>query len=255
MDQALSALPLADSAKQALIDDLPLAYFEMDAQGVITCANRASHALHAIEYGSMVGKTPWDFMPAGERERSRADYFSLIASGEEPSVIYRSFYTSSQQFRVYQLHRSLIRDPQGRPTGMRLAGIDATESTRELEEAHQASQWQASVLASLPEAVIVSDALGMIHYLNPATEEMLCCSAAELANKMIEEGVPLLCYSSPEQSELSHRRALQSNSRGSAILLDRQSRQLHVDVSTAPVVDQICGFVIGAVTILRRISD
>jgi PAS domain S-box-containing protein len=111
------------------------------------------------------------------------------------------------------------------------------------------------VLASLPEAVIVSDALGLIHYLNPATEEMLDCSAAELAGKMIEEGVPLLFYSSPEQSELSFRRALQSSSRGSAILLDRQSRQLRVDVSTAPVIDQNCGFVIGAVTILRRISD
>ena len=62
----------------------------------------------------------------------------------------RSIFDRSGSFRTYEFHRSLIRDGDGKPAGMRMVCVDVTETARALEEARRARQWLESALASLP---------------------------------------------------------------------------------------------------------
>ena len=120
------------------IDELPLPYLEMDARGYITRANRATQALHPKELGSLIGRMAWELIASDEMEQSCAAYLSLMESGVDPPRVLRHFYTRSGEYRTYELHRSLIRDAEGRPAGMRMLCVDVTQAQRVLEEAQRA---------------------------------------------------------------------------------------------------------------------
>ncbi len=236
-------------------DELPVPYIEIDARGVVTRANRAALALYPPEHGEMVGSVVWDAMAEDEKQISRSTFHACMESGEEPPVVRRSFYTSRDEFRVFELHRRLIRDADGRPKGIRIVSFDVTEAQIAHEEAHQARQWLESVLASVSEAVVVCDVLGFIRYLNPAAEQLSGWKAAELIGKVIEKGFPLLSYISGESRTLSHRVALEKRTQGIATVLDRERRALRVEITTSPILDRENGFTAGVVGVLRRIES
>jgi PAS domain S-box-containing protein len=236
------------------IDDLPIAYVEVDAEGVITRANRAARAMHSADEKEIVGNHVWDFSPQAQVDDDRRSFLAMIDSGVEPATIRRTLYANGQ-FRAYELHRTLIRDGEGRATGVRAANFDVTEAQIAHEEAHQARMWLESVLDSMSEAILITDALGFIRSVNPATEELFGWTAAELEGKVIEKAFPLLSYSAESDVKLNFNMALESRSRGVAMLLDRHRKELRVEISTSPIVDKENGFTIGVVSVMRRVKD
>ncbi len=63
---------------------------------------------------------------------------------------------------MHDVHRSLRHDESGQVVGMRLVLIDVTEQALAHEEALKSRCWLESVLASLNEAIVVTDALGFV---------------------------------------------------------------------------------------------
>ena len=49
--------------------------------------------------------------------------------------------------------------------------------------------------------------------------------------------------------------ALESRTKGIATLLDRERRELRVEISTSPIIDKESGFTTGVVTLLRRVEE
>jgi PAS domain S-box-containing protein len=245
--------PACDSAFD-ILEELPVAYIELNEQALVMRANRAARALYPYEQGEITGKFLLNLMPAAEKETSRAAFFKIMESGASPAPIRRAIYTSAGEFRTFELHRSLIRDAQGKPAGVRMVSFDVTEEQRALQEAHHARQWLESVLASIADALIVTDTLGFLCAVNPAAEELLGCKAGDLIGKMIEEGLPLLSYSAADQRPLNHRIALAGRTRGIATVLDRARRELRVEISTSPIVDTESGITTGVVNVLRRVE-
>lgn len=244
----------ADPAFEA-IDELPLPYIEIDASGIVTRANRFTNALHPDDQGELIGKMVWESMPLDEQEQNCAAYFSLMESGEDPPMARRSIYDRSGHFRIYELHRSLMRNEEGRPTGMRMVCVDVTEATKEMEEEHRVRLWLESVIASLTDGVIVTDALGFIRAVNPAAETLLGWKAAELTGKLIEKLLPVLSFVSSDETRLSFTMTLAGSCRGIATILDQQRRQLRVEIGTSPILNQENGFTEGVVTVLRRLNE
>lgn len=238
------------------IDMLPISYVEVDAEGRITRSNRAARALHSAAEEEIVGRLAWEFAPEGQAEADRAEFLALISSGKEPPIARRSLY-SNGEFRTYELHRTLIRDAQGCSSGMRSVTFDVTESQVAHEEAHRARIWLESILDSMSEAIVITDALGFIRSVNPATEALFGWKAAEVKGKVIEKVFPLLAYtaSAENAARLSFNMALQSRSRGIATMIDRERRELQVDISTSPVIDKNNGYTIGVVTVMRVRED
>lgn len=134
----------------AEIDELPVAYVEMDAHGAVIRANRITRALHSSHAGELIGRVAWELMPTEEQDLSCAAFAKAMETGIDPPPVRRSIYTSCNAFRVYDLHRNLIRDADGKPTGMRVVSVDVTEAvTAQLaaEKARQRSHRQDHHLA------------------------------------------------------------------------------------------------------------
>jgi PAS domain S-box-containing protein len=236
------------------IEELPVAYVEMNADGIITLANREARALHSVEQDDIVGRQVWEFSPQSQVEFDRNAFFATINSGEEPPITRRSLYTRGE-FRTYELHRSLIRNAEGLPVGIRGATIDVTEAQRANEEANRARLWLESVLESMSEAIIITDSLGFIRSVNPATEEMFGWPADELIGKVIEKAFPLLSYISDNKVQLCFNMSLQSRSRGVATMLDCDRCELQVEISTSPILDMVNGFTTGVVSVMHRVDS
>jgi PAS domain S-box-containing protein len=236
------------------IDQLPVAYVEINADGVITRANRVARQMSSPDQSEIVGRYVWEFAPESQTDLDRSAFLAMMSSGQEPPVTRRTLYGDGA-FRTYELHRTLIRDASGRPVGVRGATIDVTEAQIAQEEAHHARVWLESVMDSMPDAILTTDALGFIRSVNPALEALCGWKAAELQGKVIEKAFPLLSYSSVGNLKLSFNMALQTRSKGIATVLDSEGRELRVEISTSPVVDKENGYTIGVVSVIRRVSD
>jgi PAS domain S-box-containing protein len=248
-----ATIPIA--AERALpleIEEMPVAYLEIDTQGLITRANRAALALHHPDHGELVGKTGWDLMAFDEKVFSHAAFSAQIQSGMKPPVITRNIFDRSGSFRTYQLHRSLMRDAEGNPKGMSMVAVDVTEMTEALDEARRARHWLESALASVADAVVLTDILGVVRAVNPAAEELFGFKSSELAGRVIEEAVPMLDYHSDDGSPLNRRIVIERTCKGTATLVCRNHREVMVRITTSPVVDQRSGSLIGVVAFLHR---
>lgn len=252
------AAPIAAALDQPdpdLFDELPLPYLEMDTMGIVTRANRATMTLHPLEHGALLGKMAWDLMATDEKEQSCAAYLSLMESGENPPVVLRSLYTRHGEFRTYEMHRNLIRDANGRPIGMRMVCVDVTRARRELEAAQKGRAWLESVMESVADAVIVTDALGFVRAANSAADSMLGWKVQELIGKVIEKVLPVLRFDSVSGTPLNFTMALEGHCKGIATILDRERRELRVEVRTSPILEKGTGYTTGVVTVLCRLED
>jgi PAS domain S-box-containing protein len=102
--------------------------------------------------------------------------------------------------------------------------------------------------------VIVTDALGFVRNLNPAAEELLGWQAEELIGTMIDEALPVLAYRCGQRTEFNFTNALEGHCRGVATLLDRENRELCVELGASPIVNKETGFTEGVVTVLRKLE-
>lgn len=237
------------------IDHLPLPYVEMDAHGIITRANRATLALHHPEQGELIGKSGWDLLAIDEKSRSTAAFLSLMTTGEEPPAICRSIFDRSGKFRTYEIHRSIIRTTGGKPAGVRMIFMDVTECKNALEEAQRTCQWLESAMHSAADAVILTDALGMIRSANPAAERLSGWSTNELTGMAIDELMPIQARPSGDRSALDLQAMLQLPCNGMATVRTRERQQSEVEISTSPILDKNNGSVSGVAAILRRVES
>jgi len=236
------------------IDALPLPYAEVDARGIVTRANRAALALHHPEQGNLIGKSGWDLMALDEKVFSHAAFSAQMRSGMEPPVIIRNIFDRSGSFRTYQMHRSFIRDAQGHPAGMRMVLVDITDSIQQLDETRLSLKWLENAVASLPDAVVLTDPLGFVRSVNRAAEELFRCPAQELTGRIIEEVIPIVAYDPVDGSPLDRRTAIERHCKGFATLRDRDHAKFKVEISTSPIVSGDSGSVIGVAAILRRLD-
>ena len=250
------AVSISTARKSMLnIDHLPLPYVEMDAHGIITRANRATLALHHPEQGELIGKSGWDLLAIDEKNRSTAAFLSLMTTGEEPPAICRSIFDRSGKFRTYEIHRSIIRTTGGKPAGVRMIFMDVTECKNALEEAQRTCQWLESAMHSAADAVILTDALGMIRSANPAAERLSGWSTNELTGMAIDELMPIQARPSGDRSALDLQAMLQLPCNGMATVMTRERQQIEVEISTSPILDKNNGSVSGVAAILRRVES
>lgn len=256
MNESPASVLTAESSGQSdPLDDLPVAYVEMNSRGVIVRANRLTRAQHYSEAGELIGRLAWEFVPIEEQEPNCAAFMAALQSGVDPPPVLRSVFTRSGSFRTLELHRNLIRDAAGQPTGMRVVSVDVTDALKVAEEERRTRIWLESVLAAMADAVIVTDALGFIRTVNPAAEEMFGWTAAELKGKVIERVLPVLSYRSRDAAQASFKHTLDKRTRGVATILDHERREVRVEIGTSPILDSQNGGTIGVVKVLRRLDD
>jgi PAS domain S-box-containing protein len=237
------------------IEELPLPYVEIDARGVVTRANRASHELYPAECGQLVGLMAWKLVAPDEKDLSFAAYCTSIETGKVAAMVRRSLFDRSGQFRTYEMYRSLVRDAEGNPAGMRMVCVDVSAAEKEMAEVRSKSSWLESVMDSISEAILVTDAVGFIRSANPAAEALLGWKAAELSGMPIEEGLPIESYLSSDRTELPFTRSLEGATKGVATVLDRNRCEMKIEIKTSPIFDKETGSTAGVVLLLHRLEN
>jgi PAS domain S-box-containing protein len=241
------------AAIQALIDEIPAGYMEVDCEGRILRVNRAFCRMHEMTGEQLIGQTPWEFMALDEVEKSLDDFHSVIRSGADPHPVSRTMYTAEGECRTYEIHRARIRDTATRITGMRLIYFDVTASQARTEEAQQTLLWLESVLAAIDDAVLVTDALGFINRINPAAERLTGWKAAELQGKSIQSACPILQFIPADPGQARARMGLDGPCRGRARILNHDREEITIEINASPILDVEHGYTIGVVHLWRSI--
>ena len=117
-----------------LFEKAPVAYHEIDCEGIVLRVNRAECTLLGYEAEEILGKYAWDFIAPEEREPARQAFRRKIR-GEQPlEIVHRTDIRRDGAPLTVELHQSLIRDAKGAVTGMRTARVDITERKRAEEQ-------------------------------------------------------------------------------------------------------------------------
>lgn len=133
----------SDQRYRSLFEDAPVAYHEIDANGVLTRINLAECALLGYKREEMLGRPVWELVDVEEQAASR-EAVSKKLREEKPLVPFeRTYRTQDGRQVAVEIHESLIRDAAGAVIGIRSCLLDITDRKR----AESALRRQAAELA------------------------------------------------------------------------------------------------------------
>ncbi|MCX6633067.1 MAG: PAS domain S-box protein, partial [Candidatus Solibacter sp.] len=117
--------------REAVLADLfegaPVAYHELDRDGVVRRVNAAECALLGYPADELLGRPAWDLVAAADREASRSAVVGKL-SGTQPLAPVRRRYVRRDGTQVLlEIHDRLVRRETGEVRGLRSAFLDVTE--------------------------------------------------------------------------------------------------------------------------------
>ena len=149
-------------------------------------------------------------------------------------------------------------DARGVVTGLFMQVTDITERKRMENELFDEKERVRLTLQAIGDAVVCSDAKGMVTYLNPVAERLTGWQAFDAAGHNVDEVVSLRSRDNDEPLATTLRAAIQ---RGVAtypvtgVLLHRTNgRRFQVEETASPITDRH-GTVTGAVAVLRDVTE
>ena len=127
------AVDVAESSEQryrSLFEDAPVAYHEIDVNGVLTRINLAECALLGYKREEMLGRAVWELVDKEERAASKEAVEKKVR-GEKALVPFeRTYRTQDGRQVAVEIHESLIRDGAGAVIGIRSCLLDITDRKR-----------------------------------------------------------------------------------------------------------------------------
>lgn len=115
---------------RCLYEEAPVAYHEIDAQGVVTNLNRAECDLLGWEKREVLGRPVWDLVAPEHREESRLNVLRKLA-GDQPLVpFFREYVRHDGRRLILNIHENEIRSRTGEIVGIRSTLLDVTEQHR-----------------------------------------------------------------------------------------------------------------------------
>ena len=161
---------LKESQKKykALIETTSDFIWEMDSQGRYTYCSPQMEKLWGLKPEKMVGKTPFDIMPAGQKEKTAEDFLKVMESPSPFTSLETTAYDSQGRLVFLETSGVPFFDNNGKLLGFR--GI-----TRDLTERKQ-METDLEMLASFPRInpnpIIEVDLEVYVHYTNPAANKL-----------------------------------------------------------------------------------
>lgn len=111
---------------QDLFEDAPVAYHELDCEGVVRRVNRAECALFGYGVEEMVGRPIWEFVAGAERETSQQAIARKLSGVQPLEPFRREFVSGDRRHLTVEIHDRLIVS-EGRSIGLRSALLDISE--------------------------------------------------------------------------------------------------------------------------------
>jgi PAS domain S-box-containing protein len=131
--RAEEALRKSEAKFKSLFDEAPVGYMELDTKGRITQVNRTELAMLGYSAEEMIGQPIWKFNVKEEESRQRVTA-KLSGSMQTGKPFKRTYKRKDGTTLPVLLDDSVIRDAEGRVTGIHAVIQDITERKRTEEE-------------------------------------------------------------------------------------------------------------------------
>ncbi|HWB99458.1 MAG TPA: response regulator, partial [Bryobacteraceae bacterium] len=133
-------LSASEQRFRSLFEDAPVAYQEIDSEGVIRRVNEAECRMLGYSAEELLGRPVWELVVPEQQQASRESVRRKI-SGEQSIEVFERDYVRKDGAIVYlEIHENPITDENGRISGMRSALLDISErrlgelATRKVEQ-------------------------------------------------------------------------------------------------------------------------
>ena len=127
--KAKRALAENEERFRQLFEQAPIAYHELDRDGIIRRVNRAWCEELGREECEILGHPVWEFVVPAQRSLSR-ESVAISLSGKPLPRMERELIRADGTIFLAEVHANSIRDENGNVTGVRSALLDVTERTR-----------------------------------------------------------------------------------------------------------------------------
>ncbi len=236
-DQAWTELhqEAAEQYRQ-LFEDAPIAYHELDVQGVIRRVNKAECEMLEYSAEEMLGRHICNFVAPQDAEKCRnAIGFKMAGKKISAAPFCRSYRTRSNREIIVEIHEKFMRDSEGNILGVRSALLDVTGRVEEEDNFRSDMRWLNRVFYALNKAVVVVDAIGAVKLVNPSAEKLLGWSAKDLTDVAFMEKFPATFHPAEDYPAYSPQIALTQSWRGKVTFLTASDKKEELYVSTTPV--------------------
>ncbi len=134
------ALRESEERFRGLFDDAPIAYHEIDSNGVVLRVNQVECELLGYDPSAMTGRHIWEFVAEDERDASRTAVLEKMAQIRPLKTFARDYVRKDGTRLVVEVHENLIRNSHGAVTGIRSALLDITARKRAEESLERQAQ-------------------------------------------------------------------------------------------------------------------
>jgi PAS domain S-box-containing protein len=235
---AEEALRESQAKFQELFENAPVAYHELDTDGVVRAVNRAECALLGYQASEMVGRPIWDFIAEAESEASR-EAIRRKLSGEQPLKPHaRRFLQRGGVEVLVELHDNLDRNAAGEVVGIRTALLDVTERERvkdALKESEARLRLLSQALECVDECITITDTEDRFLFVNKAFIRTYGYRNEELIGKHV--GMLRSARTSAEAQDGILSGTLAGGWRGELWNRSKEGREFPVSLSASPVYD------------------
>ena len=188
---------------RTLFNDAPIAYHEIDRQGIIRRVNRAECRLFGRSRGEILGHYPWDLMPERAKEESKRAVAEKLDGTRPLTPTEREFTTRDGHGIIVEMHENHILDGNGRIIGLRTAFLEVTDRKRMEEQAQAIAREKAAravaeadstdirnILERIGDAYMAFDTEWRYTYVNRRAAELARRPASELLGKCVWDAFP-----------------------------------------------------------------
>jgi PAS domain S-box-containing protein len=225
--------------------------------GLVTSWNEGAERIFGYSQGEMMGK-PISTIAASERADEMPQILERIRNGEHIDHYETVRKAKDGRLVNVSLMVSPLYDGEGRIVGASKIARDITEDLRARTEIAEQREWLHVTMNSIGDAVITTDNVGKITYLNPAAEELTAWSSAEAAGKSLEEVFRIINEESRRNVENPTSKVLREGRTvglaNHTLLIARDGRERSIDDSAAPIRNSQ-GQILGVVLIFRDVTE
>jgi PAS domain S-box-containing protein len=146
--------------------------WEVDSSGTYTYCSPQCKKVLGYEPEEILGKTPFDFMPPGERTRVQGVFESCASSKVPIDELENTNRHKDGHDIILETNGVPILDSTGNLVGYRGIDRDITGRKRAEEELRESEGKFRAITSSAQDAIVMIDNSGNINYWNPAAEKI-----------------------------------------------------------------------------------
>ena len=145
-------------------------FVSLDREGTITLANNKTCEVLDRPKEQLIGKNWFEIaIPEAEAKQVFADFVRIMRGEIDSFEIYENdVQTKNGDRRAIAWHNSILKDAEGNVTGTLSSGEDITER----KQAEGTLRKLSSAVEHSPSSILITDAEGIIEYVNPAFVEI-----------------------------------------------------------------------------------